>query len=114
MLSYAEGAYDKLVCQRTILPEGKGRWDVGLYPTAVMLDRMNITDNSTGKPLEDVGAEKSPALAQLDVCLDAILRQKRRVTPEEFDLLHALTPDLATNLRGSELGVWLPDPPRRT
>lgn len=69
IISYAEGRYDKLVCQRSILPGGLG-WTVGLYPTALMLAQLDIVSNSTGEAIQNVGVGQSP----YDKAYEAVIR----------------------------------------
>lgn len=53
----ALGPYDKLVCMRAPLAFGAG-WSVLLCPSNLMINRLNITDNATGRPVTEIGRER--------------------------------------------------------
>ena len=99
MDSMATGEYDRLVCQRALLPDGGG-WSVGLYPTAMMLAGMEIVDNATGQPITDIGKGQTEAEALSERILRALIDKQRptRPTPEDMKRLWELAPDNAAFL----------------
>jgi hypothetical protein len=88
----AHGPYDGLVCQRSRLPDDMG-WSVGLYPASVILDAMDIIDNDTGRPITEIGANRTETNAILD------RMGHGAVTADDWARLKELDPDLYTSVK---------------
>jgi len=93
-VSDAAGPYDKIVCERRELPNGE--WKIGLIPSGMYLIDVEIIDNATGEPLEELGAS-AEKMNLLNLFLEAASYKRlnptladREIPVEKWDRLTQL------------------------
>lgn len=95
------GPYDSLICQTHALPDNAG-YSVGLYPGALLLNQLNITDNATGLPLSTVGRHRDERTKLFDI----LEKTNDQFTRENGVRLFELDADLRADF-GDDLDAFL-------
>lgn len=95
------GPYDSLICQTHALPDNAG-YSVGLYPGALLLNQLNITDNATGLPLSTVGRHRDERTKLFDI----LEKTNDQFTRENGARLFELDADLRADFNG-DLNAFL-------